>query len=95
MGRHLRTASGRTEAIRWHIDYLLSAPGVDVETVYVKESKDREECASAELVAGHGYPVREFGCSDCDCVSHLSWVEEYSFLQKLGLRKKALSEFTS
>ena len=65
VNRHLR----KQKKIRWHIDYLLSAPTVDVVKVVVSTIL---EC---ELVAAGGGAiiVPGFGASDCrlGCGSHL------------------------
>jgi Uri superfamily endonuclease len=60
------------KTLRWHIDYLLAAPGVRI--VEVRRSAE-EECAVNQAVAGEVL-VRGFGASDCHagCVSHLKQV---------------------
>lgn len=65
VARHLR----REKALRWHIDYLLTAPSVTV--LEVKRSR-RGECALNRAVKGE-IPVPGFGASDCraGCGSHL------------------------
>lgn len=65
IARHLR----KHKALRWHIDYLLAAPGVRV--LSVRHSR-REECALNRATAG-SIPVPGFGASDCraGCGSHL------------------------
>lgn len=68
IARHLRS----TKALHWHIDYLLSAPGVRVIRVL---RSTRPECelnaATRGTVAAPG-----FGASDCrgECGSHLKRV---------------------
>jgi Uri superfamily endonuclease len=66
--RHLRPE----KTLRWHIDYLLAAPGVRV--IGVTRS-GRSECALNRAVPGSA-PVRRFGASDCDagCVAHLKYL---------------------
>ena len=65
IARHLR----REKTLRWHIDYLLAAPGVRV--VEVRRSR-RDECRWNRATAGE-IPVPGFGASDCGagCGSHL------------------------
>jgi Uri superfamily endonuclease len=65
IARHLR----RDKTLRWHIDYLLAAPGVRV--VGVVRSR-RGECALNRAVRG-SVPVPGFGASDCraGCGAHL------------------------
>lgn len=68
IARHLR----KEKALRWHIDYLLSSPGVRI--VVVTRSR-RGECALNRATAG-SVPVPGFGASDCrsGCGSHLKYI---------------------
>lgn len=68
IARHLR----QNKALRWHIDYLLTAPGVTVTNV--RRSR-RAECALNRAVRG-SLPVPGFGASDCraGCGSHLKYL---------------------
>ena len=63
--RHLSA----TKRLRWHIDYLLAAPGVRI--LDVKRLSDGE-CRVNRLTEGD-IPVPGFGASDCrsGCGSHL------------------------
>jgi Uri superfamily endonuclease len=65
IARHLRAA----KTLRWHVDYLLAAPGVRVTRVVRSR---REECALNGAVRG-SVPVPRFGASDCraGCGAHL------------------------
>lgn len=66
--RHLGT--GR-ERLHWHIDYLLTQPGVRIVAV---ETFVAAECALVAATAGRGV-VPGFGASDCraGCGSHLRY----------------------
>lgn len=68
IARHLRTQ----KPLRWHIDYLLGAPGVQV--VGVVRSR-RGECGLNRSIAG-SIPVPGFGASDCrnGCAAHLKYL---------------------
>jgi Uri superfamily endonuclease len=68
IARHLRA----DKTLRWHIDYLLATPGVQVLTV--RRSR-REECALNQAAAGT-VPIPGFGASDCRarCGSHLKYL---------------------
>ena len=68
IARHL----SREKALRWHIDYLLLAPGVRI--IEVKRSR-RAECALNRSVNGQ-IPVVGFGASDCReaCGAHLKYL---------------------
>ena len=68
VARHLR----QEKALRWHIDYLLTAPGVAV--VRVRRSA-KDECELNQ--SGRGTIIAPgFGASDCraGCGSHLRYL---------------------
>lgn len=68
IARHLR----REKTLRWHIDWLLAAPGVRVIDV---TRHNESECAVNRATAGV-IPVPGFGASDCraGCGSHLKFL---------------------
>lgn len=70
--RHLR----KEKKLHWHIDYLLNASSVSVETVLLL---DAPECTVARLLSEHFPCVERFGASDCRCNSHLFFAERPSF----------------
>ncbi len=69
IARHLR----RQKTLRWHIDYLLDAPGVSV--IEVLRSR-RSECALNRAVFGRILAFG-FGASDCcaGCGAHLKYLD--------------------
>lgn len=69
VARHLR----REKTLRWHIDYLLTAPGVRVAGV---RRHGEDECAINRATPG-SVPVPGFGASDCraGCGSHLKYLD--------------------
>lgn len=75
--RHLRKAKKRF----WHIDYLLDNDAARIVKVFYKEVERSEECRIAGKLSEKGVAVVNFGCSDCDCVSHLFRVNDYGFLR--------------
>ena len=93
--RHLNTSQGSYRAIHWHIDYLLKAEEVSVDSIYVRESDVKTECVIADADSERGVPVKGFGCSDCRCSSHLFRVEECESLIGLGLKIKHQSELSA
>jgi len=66
--RHRELAAGEREVRHWHIDYLLGHPAVSIAAVRRTAGVDGE-CAVAEALDDEQIP--DFGCSDCDCDSHL------------------------
>jgi Uri superfamily endonuclease len=85
-GRYIYTGSARRnldariarhhraeKVLRWHIDYLLAAPGVRI--VAVRRSA-QDECALNRVVRGR-ILAQGFGASDCraGCGAHLKFVD--------------------
>jgi Uri superfamily endonuclease len=63
--RHLRTK----KKFHWHIDYFLKY--ATISSVHYLESNIRKECDIAERFAQLFESIPGFGCSDCQCKSHL------------------------
>jgi len=72
IARHLRAE----KTLRWHIDWLLAAPGVRVSAVIRSKLA---ECVLNQRTGGT-ILVRGFGASDCrkECASHLLYLGEES-----------------
>ena len=68
--RHRAVASGDNDARHWHVDYLLGDDATSVATA-VRTAADVECAVAGRLVDAVGDGVPDFGCSDCDCPSHL------------------------
>lgn len=68
----LRRHLSRDKTLRWHIDYLLLAPGVSVWRV---ERSGIGECLLNQQTVGT-LPIPGFGASDCraGCGSHLKYL---------------------
>jgi len=71
--RHLR----KNKKKFWHIDYLLANRNVEVIKIFYKKAQKEEECKLAKRISKYSLPVKNFGCSDCDCVSHLFFVKNF------------------
>jgi Uri superfamily endonuclease len=84
--RHLR----KEKRLFWHIDYLLSERVAEVVEVYCLEGDKTCECQTAQLLAKHAVPVPRFGCSDCQCTSHLFCSDSFGFLNS-QMKKLAFS----
>ncbi len=63
--RHMR----KNKKIHWHIDYFLKHARII--NVWCKENTFREECIIANELDVHLSSITGFGCSDCNCKSHL------------------------
>ena len=67
LSRHLR----RDKPLRWHIDYLTSA--ADSAEAFESYPDFIPECELARMAEASGMvpAAKGFGCSDCDCLTHL------------------------
>jgi Uri superfamily endonuclease len=75
--RHLR----KEKKFHWHIDYFLNKGHIE-EIFYSKAETKEKECVNAgKLERKGGLPVMGFGCSDCNCKSHL-----FYFIEKPEIR---------
>ncbi len=71
--RHLSS----NKKTHWHIDYLLLHPHARIEEVIFSVGEEKIECSLANLISKESSPVLRFGCSDCQCTSHLFYISEY------------------
>jgi len=76
--RHLRNEKRKF----WHIDYLLDNGAARIVKVFFKEADKAEECKTANAIGESSEPIVGFGCSDCNCKSHLFHIENYRFIQE-------------
>jgi len=82
VARHLR----KEKKLHWHIDYLLMR--ADVKEIYFRENSKREECLIAKKFAKDFKSVKNFGCSDCKCESHLFYVENLKGFKQVRIRNQ-------
>ncbi|MCT9097890.1 DUF123 domain-containing protein [Haloarchaeobius sp. HME9146] len=66
--RHHELAAGERDTRHWHVDYLLGHPDVTLRTDVRTVDADVECVVASQLKT----VVPGFGCSDCDCDSHLA-----------------------
>lgn len=78
--RHREVAAGERDTRHWHIDYLLGHPDTGIESVHKTAGVDGE-CAVAGRLAAKAEPVPDFGCSDCDCKTHLFFAPDGTALR--------------
>ena len=57
--------------LHWHVDYLLKNRNSKIADVIYNESSRKIECNLSESISKKGKGVKDFGCSDCECDSHL------------------------
>jgi Uri superfamily endonuclease len=75
LARHL----GKRKRIHWHIDYLLNVAAV--RTVIYVRTGEKKECLMARALAGKLASKPGFGCSDCNCPSHLFYCPDLEDLE--------------
>ena len=64
--RHLRD----NKKLHWHIDYLLKSENSKILDIIYNTDK-KVECELSEYLKRKTHGIEDFGCSDCDCKSHL------------------------
>lgn len=69
IARHLRKSGEKK--MHWHIDHLLASENASIYEVLFKEADKKEECEIAQKISARGTGINGFGCSDCNCKSHL------------------------
>jgi Uri superfamily endonuclease len=78
-GRNLKARLERhmsdEKKVRWHIDYLLKNPHVNITRAYFRKGSRDDECVTARGLAESFEEVPGFGSSDCKCPSHLFYAE--------------------
>jgi len=79
--RHFKREKRR----RWHIDYLTTQ--ADEMYAIILPISIKIECLLAKILSMHFEPIDKFGCSDCNCRSHLFYIKPFvptaSFCLKL------------
>jgi Uri superfamily endonuclease len=71
----------------WHIDYLLDSKFTKILDVFYTKSGNSEECRIANKLGKTELPVLNFGCSDCNCKSHLFKIRNSDVILRLGLEE--------
>ena len=81
--RHI--SKPKEKRIFWHIDYLLANKNCAITLIYLIPSLSRLECIISEEVSkASDNHVRGFGSSDCNCLSHLYYFQEFWDLEQIG-----------
>ena len=91
--RHLR----KTKNIFWHVDYLLSSKYAQINEVWIS-SKARECQTVKTLIKARYNFIEKFGCSDCNCKSHLFFIRKdtgqlKNILERKGFKNADKSSF--
>lgn len=89
----------KKKRIFWHIDYLLSLNGTKIKQIWIT-NKDKE-CKIAHFLYRKDYSfINRFGSSDCNCRSHLFFINKSTgraqgLLKKRGFIKYADKNYCS
>jgi len=75
LSRHLTS----TKKLHWHIDYLLTF--AEIRSIICAETIERKECLAAQMLSQKLPSVAGFGCSDCNCSSHLFFCQNLKALE--------------
>ena len=82
--RHIR----KEKKLFWHIDYLLNSNDTKILNIFYKSGRKSEECTVANEIGKRGDPIGGFGCSDCNCTSHLFHIDKENSEFNLGFMEK-------
>lgn len=67
LNRHL----SEDKKLHWHIDYLLIHPNTHIMDIIYNISPKKVECDLSQYLSQKTDGIENFGCSDCECQSHL------------------------
>jgi Uri superfamily endonuclease len=67
--RHTALSRNKDKRPKWHVDYLSGSRSFLLRYTVSALTMERLECRLAAALGGENVPG--FGCSDCDCTSHL------------------------
>jgi Uri superfamily endonuclease/uncharacterized protein (UPF0248 family) len=85
VARHGEVASGERKTRKWHIDFLLPRAEI-VESVISGRGRPvgvyPNECEVANKIGERATPVIGFGCTDCNCRSHLHFSDDLETLRE-------------
>lgn len=74
VSRHIRFFREKYRPPKWHIDYFMADAAVRLRAAVCAVTDRDFECVFASALGGEGVPA--FGCSDCDCATHLLYRRE-------------------
>ena len=57
--------------MHWHVDYLLKNQNSKIAEIIYTENDKKIECELSQYISQKTDGIKDFGCSDCDCDSHL------------------------
>jgi Uri superfamily endonuclease len=81
--RHL----SKQKKLHWHIDYFLKNNNTEIKKVFYKNKGKKQECKTACFLEKYEEPIKKFGCSDCNCKSHLFRLKSLKNLNELNIKE--------
>ena len=85
LGSHSTSIEGRLtrhynsqKKMHWHIDYILKNPKIKIKKAIFSESTNPQECNLVKKISKCEFTSlgpKDFGSSDCSCVSHLIFLD--------------------
>ncbi|PWB87943.1 GIY-YIG nuclease family protein [Methanobrevibacter thaueri] len=73
LNRHLSDS----KKLHWHVDYLLKEDNCKIIDIIYNIDK-KVECDISQHLKTHAVGIKNFGCSDCNCESHLYFFKNRS-----------------
>ena len=69
----------------WHIDYLLNSKHAKISEVFMIKTNKKIECKLNKIISvlPKANPIKNFGCSDCRCKTHLYYFEDKDLINFL------------
>ena len=86
IGKRVERHFAKNKKKHWHIDYLLDDKNVELKKYLYKKAGKKQECKLAcSLLSSFEEPITGFGCSDCNCKSHLFKIKKLD-INKLNMK---------
>jgi len=95
LSRHLKS----NKKPHWHIDYFLQKASIN--EIILCETKGKVECTMALALSRQFDSIPGFGCSDCNCRSHLFFAADeiksgvIATFNSLGIKPRLLTDLSS
>jgi len=85
--KRIQRHKAKNKKLRWHIDYLLNNKSAEIFKVFYKKARKQEECKIAKKLSKTEKTIPKFGCSDCNCKSHLLKIKNMKNILKLKMKE--------
>lgn len=79
----LRRHLSDDKKIHWHVDYLLLNKSSHISDIIYTTSEKKVECLLSTKIKESTDFIPQFGCSDCDCKSHLFYFNNQESSQNI------------